>query len=923
MDGPPSAHFRFVQVVGEPGIGKSRLLAELADAARARGQEVVVGRATEFETDRPFGVLADALDDHFAALGPAWFDRLGELTVTRCAAVFPAFGDGVEHPGAERNVLHRAVRAALEAATGRRGLLVVLDDLHWADAATLELLDHLARRPGRGRLTFVVAYRPRQLSTAGHTMLARALSDGNGHRLELAPLGQEAAARLLGPETGRARALALHRASRGNPLYLQALARASVPAEWANAPEEVTEELPAHVRAALLSEVDRLDEVTRLVVRGAAVAGEPVDAELVAVTCELPLARVRAAVDAALAADVLRGGTGTRAVEFRHPLLRHLVYDAAPLSWREEAHRRLAEVLRQRGVRPEHLARHLERTARAGDAETAAVLVEAARQVRFRAPATAARWLAAALELVEAGPLVRVELADALTASGQFEEGARVLGDLVRRRPGTPNPAYPRAVVLWSTLERWLDRFQGAPVLREVLAAADPADVVSVAALHHELAYTAHARGEAARAEEHAARVVSAPPVSGVRTLQASACGLLSFSRLLARDLAAASDWIDRAITAFDELTDNELSEHLLAIEHGHWAALFQGRYEDVVRHGRRIHALVRGTGHHLVLLRSQLRAATALFMLGELAEAERCTEDAIELATLVGRPFELALSLLLMSEVIGDRGEVERSLKCAEEAVDLARAHDMRSMGPALFQLAEARRMSGLPVDFAEDFPELDYGHPASRTMELPGFQLEQLIQHAAAQGQFTFAESALRHCQALVHDLARGSAGHAHLAEAHLRLLRGDPDTSVELARRAVAEFTAAELPLNAGKARLALGMALAELGRRPEALAELDQAGRTFADRGALRWEELTVKQQRRQGRRIPKPASRSAPGELTARESEIAELVSKGHTNRAIAERLVLSERTVTTHVSNILAKLDLPSRTALAAYLLRS
>ncbi|GAA2790378.1 hypothetical protein GCM10010452_18380 [Crossiella cryophila] len=930
VDGPPSARFRFVQIVGEPGIGKSRLLAELADAARDKGQEVLLGRASEFETCRPFGVFADALDDHFAALGPAWYERLGAVTVARCAAVFPAFGAvSQDNLGAERHVLHRAVRAALEAVVGRAGLVVVLDDLHWADVASLELLDHLVRRPGRGRLTFVVAHRPRQLSVAGHTMLARAMSDGHGHRLELGPLSQEATALLLGAEAGKARVAGLHRASQGNPFYLQALATVTDPVLWQQTPAELSEELPAHVRAALLSEVDRLSPLARLVVRGAAVAGEPVDAELVAVTSVLPVTQVRAALDEALAADVFRGGTGARAVEFRHPLLRHLVYDASPLSWRDGAHRRLAEVLHRRGAAPEARARHLELTARPGDTAAVEVLVEAARRVRFRAPTTAARWLAAALGLVPAVSTedrveLQVELADALTAAGRTEEGVEVLRRLIRgRRPGN-SPAQTRAVVLWSTIERWLSQFRAvAPVLRAELATVDESDPVTAATLHHELAYVEHALGNQEVAEAHATAVARTPPVPEVRGLQASACGLLSYNRFQQRDIPAAAEWIDRSIADFDALTDEELAQHLLAIEHSHWAGLFQGRYPDTVRQARRILALAGGSGHHLVVLRSQLRAATALYMLGELVEAEQFAEEAIEVATLVGQPFELALSLLLTSEIAGDRGDLDRSVRLAEEVVELARKHELRSMGPAVFQLAEARRISGRPVDLAADFAELSYEHPSRRVWELPSFQLEQLVAHATALGDFHYAEQALKHCQGLAHELLRGSTGHALLSEALFLLARKESDRAAELARAAMTSFAADGLPFNVGKAHFTLGAALAEAGQRAQALAELDRAIVLFTECGAGRWVEQTVKLQRKQGRRVPKAAPRVSPGELTVRETEIAELISQGFPNKAIAERLVLSERTVTTHVSNILAKTGLTSRTALAAHVLRA
>ena len=149
----PTGSAQFVGVAGEPGIGKSRLLKELAREAARAGRLVLSARAAEFEAEAPFGVVVEALDDRIAALGPETLERLDPTCVGLLGEIFPALAgpDAQRGPAlaAERYRLHRAVRALLEELGTPDGLVLILDDLHWADAASVELLCHLLRHPPR------------------------------------------------------------------------------------------------------------------------------------------------------------------------------------------------------------------------------------------------------------------------------------------------------------------------------------------------------------------------------------------------------------------------------------------------------------------------------------------------------------------------------------------------------------------------------------------------------------------------------------------------------------------------------------------------------------------------------------------------------------------------------------------------------
>src|SRR3954453_15997209 len=151
---------RALGLIGETGIGKSALLGAIADTARDKGLLVLEGVAAEHERDVPFGVVIDALDDHMATLHP----RRLEALAPDLGAVLPAASTTTPVPAgagaAERFRYHRALRSLLESLGGERPVALLLDDLHWADEASVELLLHLLRRPPRAPHLIVFALRP-------------------------------------------------------------------------------------------------------------------------------------------------------------------------------------------------------------------------------------------------------------------------------------------------------------------------------------------------------------------------------------------------------------------------------------------------------------------------------------------------------------------------------------------------------------------------------------------------------------------------------------------------------------------------------------------------------------------------------------------------------------------------------------------
>ena len=215
---------------GEPGIGKTRLLRELARLAEARGHLVLSGSASELERDLPFSVFVDALDEYVHGLEPALARIPGRRRPNRARARLPlasALASGrkaaLQH---ERYRSHRAVRQLLERLAATKPLVLVLDDFHWADAASVELLGALLRRPPAAAVLIAVAHpSPSRCPSGSRAALERAHRAGAVTRVELGALTRDEARELLGEEVDVGGPL--YEESGGNPFYLEQLARSA------------------------------------------------------------------------------------------------------------------------------------------------------------------------------------------------------------------------------------------------------------------------------------------------------------------------------------------------------------------------------------------------------------------------------------------------------------------------------------------------------------------------------------------------------------------------------------------------------------------------------------------------------------------------------------------------------------------------
>jgi len=927
-----------VEIVGESGIGKSRLLAELARHAAKRGFLVLDGRAAEFERDIPFGLIVDALNDYTGSLEPSTLRALDEDSLAELASILPSLSSHGpqkvrERPDAERYRVHYAIRTLLERLAARQPVLLSLDDAHWADPASHEVIAHLLRR-FRGRLLTAVAFRhaPGRLEAA----LGSVARLGSGIRLELQPLTEQEALELIDPTVDAATRTRLFRESGGNPFYLEQLARAQPLGESDTAASlrrrTGASALPAAVLAALEVELGGLTPECRLVLEAAAVAGESFEPELVAAIAERDGTSTLVTFDELLRVDLMRSAGAPRRFRFRHPIVRKAVYDSMPGAWQVGAHRRAAEALTEAKAPAGELAHHVELSACVGDESAVALLVGAAREVAPRAPATAGRWLLAAVDLLplDAGPRRRARLlsegASALISAGAYEDSLVSLQEALSL--ASAEKAETRAELIARLA--YARRRSGGPfdsrvVLGQALESLAHPDARAGLSVQVELAIDRLWHGELAPTRELTKHLASVARERDDPQMISLAAALSSLANSSEAHIEEALADLAEAQKAYTTLRDDQLAERIYIAFYVSLAALRLEHADDALALVDRGLDLARMTGQAATVIPWSAVSARALLLKGRVRDATATAATAIDAAGLARNDWRTIWALEADALAAYWAGDAERALASAREMVGGSqRTHQFLS-GPASVQLSGALYGAGDYDSAAGELIPLD-AEPTRRLLDLNaahGWDL--LVRTQIARGNSDGAAKAATRALAR----ARFAGLPCQLAtalccEAAVSLALGDPCAADRSAAEAQGVAETAGNPLLAASARALRGRALASDGKREEALGELEGAERALSECGAVREADATARELRRMGARVRRVRPRRGRGlaALTSRESEVANHVTMGESNREIAAVLFLSEKTIESHLVRIYAKLGVHSRSALTAIVVR-
>jgi DNA-binding CsgD family transcriptional regulator len=917
LEATPAASGSTVLLAGEAGIGKTRLADALACRARDKGFDVLLGRSIDLVgTELPYQPIVEALRP------------LGKLRPVDA------------QPGSQLQVFEEALSLLGERAAAMP-VLLVLEDLHWADTSTLDLVVFASHNLDGRPILLLGTYRADESSSADRM---RRLADGvrrsgSALVLEIGPLAHEEMEALIAAHAHRPLPPGMTDAivgrSEGNPFFAE---------ELVSAAGELGGELPPRLRDLLLQRVARLDPPTQSLLRLAAAAGRDVGYPLLRASAQLPERDVRDSLRHAIEHGVLVADQADGSFRFRHALLAEAIYATILPGERDELHARLAEELARIGAaEPAELAPHWAAAGR--KTEALAASVDAAREAEaVFGLAEAYTHLERALALWDAVP-------DAADLTGLDLAGTCAWASRLASQVG----AAPRAVELaWRAIE---------------LVGAD--DLHRAAVFHVYLAEYLYEIGHNEAALGTLERAVELVPVEPPSRERAYALASLAGGLMVAWRHAESLPVGEEALALARQVGAGEAEVRALTLLGGDHAYL--GRAEEGLAYFRQALQLAEEIDDHWGLERVYTNLSDALYMLGRPRESARLAQAGLEVMRGYGIDSPLIVSNLIEALLTtGDWDEADR----------LSAAALRRLTGSFPYALLIVRALVETERgDFDAAREHFDAARITLREDRGHGLYDGWLADLALWEHRWLDADAAIREGLVQAHSraaarirvqvCAKGLRAQAELA-ALARARRDDEGARDWLARAeelvSVARSAAADVstvtPMAAGWLALAeaeyeracggahpeLWSAAAEAWDRLESpprvaycrwreaealvaagasrteagvpLREAHAVATSIGARPLVRKLELLAERARLD--LAPPPEARDGGGDLeeslglTRREAEVLRLVARGYTNREIADTLVISVKTAGVHVSHILRKLGARNRREAAA-----
>jgi DNA-binding CsgD family transcriptional regulator len=910
---------RLVVVEGAAGIGKTRLLESARETAERTGMRALSARGTELERDFPFALIGQLFGPVLhRASGP----ERDELLDGAARLAGPIVGIGSEKreddaagylPDSSFAVLN-ALYWLTSNLSDWGPLLVAVDDAHWSDQATLRFLLFLLPRLEDLPVALALSARAGEVG-AESELLGRLSADPVARVLRPAALGGASVAELVRAElaTGVQDAFcaSCHEVSGGNPFMLHELLL-ELRAEGCKGTEaeaaRVRELAPATIRRAVLARLARLREGSRALARAVAVLGDDAEPPVAAALAGLDPDTSAAAADALAAAGVLEAG---RPLRFAHPLLRRAVYADLPGAEKVSSHRRAAGLLEARGAGPERIAVHLLATDPDGDPRVVETLGAAARRaLEHGAPEAAVAYVRRAL-VEPPQPAARPDLLRTLMTASLFSMDQEALEDLQTDLPGELTAEPQTLMAAASELSPLL--FASGRT-KEGLSLLESATAAAIAGEDYDLVMRFQAQivlwgqlspaREAARWDRFEDRI--APDTPGERLWLA----MKAYSGIFASESALRVAELARGAVEggaiFREQDDPMISGPLI------WMLI---RADELGAAERAIEqysheAEARGTAP--IANTASMRAELA-YARGEIARAEPYARAAVEVARQRGFLTPLPIWLALLIDVLIERGALDAAEQELEASGMGGDVPDNFWFSPLLhsrgcLRLAEGRTGVGLEdlLEVGSRAERNGVKNPVIPTAAVAAIALAEAGEREGAravaesyrQGAETWGTSRVKgialHCQGVVEGGERG----------------------IELLREAVATLQRSHAPLEQARALTDLGAALRRANQRAEAREPLREALDMTRRDGALAIARRAHEELEATGEKL-RPLLAGGVESLTPSERRVAGMAAEGKTNRAIAQELFLTVKTIEAHLSSAYRKLDIGSRSELS------
>ena len=925
LGGAAAGAGRVLFVAGEAGIGKTRLLGSLT--RRAQAGSFAVARAAAFPGDVQSlgGLLLDLASDLVSAPDPALGD-LGQGLTSRLRAIPPDAGDAHHR----RRLLVQDLADLLVTAGPATPVLIVLEDLHWADELSLDVLGHLAGRIANRPVLIAGAYRSDELypSLPLRDLRARLLAQRLAEELRLPRLGVDQTATMTSATLGRpvpARLVAaIHERTDGIPLhveeFLAAIDESSLAAQPGAAVQAAA--VPDTLSDAVLSRARRLTAPTREVASAAAVIGRSFDFDLLTAVTDAGPDDVAGALRELREAYFVLPGADAVTFDFRHALIRDTLYADTGLPLRRRLHEKVAGAAAGRDYRGAFISAHFEQAGCAGPAyEYAAAAAREASAVSAHGEALelcrrAVRNLPAQLPVLDQAALFAAlgdeaaatddnaaaaqayqKAHELTTAAGDVRAAAALVPRMVAVEHLLGAALEARAGALQAALDS-LDTVPGADRERARLHSAMAAAYLVDDRLDEAIMHGERGRAESQRIGDDEAALNAATTLGSSLVF----AGRMDEGwRLLEEAIAGAGETCQEAEAARGYRMVGSSASELMEYDRAErW--LTEGvRYAE--------NAELWNHRHYMASHLAHVQWAT-----GQWAAATRTAQGALADGR-GGITTRITAQYVLGYLALG-RGDWDAAGSLLREALAAGeRMAELQRLSPPLWGLAEAARCRG---DYDTALTLCERGYRASAEVmdaaSLFPYLLTGVRAHLARgavedAGEWSARVGAVLEARAIPGTLP--AIGHGR---GLILLARGDIAAAHQALESARESWRARRRFWEGTGALLDLAAAAARARRAGEAGLLLDEARTLAAAAGASTLADEADRLARSLG---PHPAEPWRP--LSEREYEVAQLVAAGLTNRQIAEQLVLAPKTISAHVTHILTKLGAGRRAEIAAW----